>query len=114
MENQDIASEINFNGCRYLCPLDLALEVMGGKWKTMMIYRLREGALRSAELQRRMEGISNKMFTQVARELERDGLLRRTVYAEVPPRVEYVLTGRGASLLPVLRALSAWGATLAE
>ncbi len=114
MENEEFAPEIIFGHRRYLCPLDLALEVMGGKWKTMMIYRLRGGALRSSELQRRMAGISNKMFTQAARELERDGLLRRTVYAQVPPRVEYALTARGAALLPVLEQLAGWGATLAE
>ncbi len=114
MENKTDAHTLFFNGQHYSCPLELTLDVIGGKWKTMMIYRLKDGTLRSSELQRLMPGVSNKMFTQTARELERDGMLRREVFPVVPPKVEYSLTPRGASILPLLLRLSEWGACLAE
>lgn len=114
MENKENSSPLFFNGRPYFCPLELTLDVIGGKWKPMMIYRLREGALRSSELQRLMPGISNKMFTSTARELERDGMLTRKVFPVVPPKVEYSLTPRGASLLPLLLQLSEWGKKLSD
>lgn len=113
MENQEERVPVFFRGTRYGCPLDLTLELIGGKWKPRMIYRLRTGSLRSSCLQRLLPGISNKMFTQTARELERDGLVRRTVFPVVPPKVEYGLTAAGRSLLPLLERMSAWGAGMA-
>lgn len=67
MENKEDRPAIYFKGRKYLCSLELTLDVIGGKWKTMMIYRLKDGALRSSELQRVLTGVSNKMFTQTAR-----------------------------------------------
>lgn len=79
-----------------------------------MIYRLKDGTLRSSELQHLMPGISNKMFTQTARELERDGMLRRKIFPVMPPKVEYSLTPRGTSILPLLYQLNEWGKNLSE
>ena len=112
MENKEDTTEIFFKGRKYFCSLELTLDVIGGKWKTMMIYRLKDGALRSSELQRLMTGVSNKMFTQTARELERDGIIKRKVYPVVPPKVEYSLTPIGASIIPLILQLGEWGLQL--
>lgn len=98
----------------YYCSLELAMEQIGGKWKSMMIYHLREGAVRSGDLQRKLCGIANKMFTQTARELESDGIIERIVYPVVPPKVEYKLSAKGESVLPIIVQLEAWGKEIAE
>ncbi|MCD7815324.1 MAG: helix-turn-helix transcriptional regulator [Bacteroides sp.] len=103
-----------YNGKVYCCSLELAMEVIGGKWKTMMIFHLKDGALRSSELMRTLHGISNKMFTQTARELERDGIIRRHVYPVVPPKVEYELTDIGQSVLPIVLDIAQWGIKIAN
>lgn len=114
MENKQDTPEIFFQERKYFCSLELTLDVIGGKWKTMMIYRLKDGALRSSELQRLMAGVSNKMFTQTARELERDGIIKREVYPVVPPKVEYSLTPIGISVIPLLLQLGEWGLQLSQ
>lgn len=105
----DLKTEVSFRGRKYYCALELALELIGGRWKMMMLYQLRNGALRSSELQRRMRDISGKMFTQTARALERDGLIRREIFPVVPPRVEYSLTKLGESAIPVIMRMGLWG-----
>jgi len=114
MSCQQDAQKINFRGKEYFCSLDLTLSLIGGKWKTMMIYMLKDGALRSSELQRKMPGVSNKMFTQTARDLEKDGIVKREVFPVVPPRVEYDLTELGQSILPIIFQLCDWGTKLLE
>ncbi|MGY0393206.1 winged helix-turn-helix transcriptional regulator [Bizionia sp. KMM 8389] len=84
--------------------------LIGTKWKPLVLFHLLNGPLRSGVLQKTLPGISNKMFTQTVRELEKDGLVLRKIYPVVPPKVEYSLSDRGASLEGVLRALDAWGA----
>jgi DNA-binding HxlR family transcriptional regulator len=96
------------------CPIVPALDVIGGRWKPLVVYHIYCGAQRFGELQRKLPAISKTMLTQQLRELERDGLLHRQVLAEVPPRVEYTLTELGLSLLPVLRAIGSWGRQLKE
>nr|WP_317045255.1 helix-turn-helix domain-containing protein [Formosa algae] len=91
------------------CPLNYTMNLIGTKWKPLILFHLLEGDLRSGVLQKHISGISNKMFTQTVRELEKDGLLCRTVYPVVPPKVEYGLTARGKSLETILRGLDAWG-----
>jgi DNA-binding HxlR family transcriptional regulator len=92
------------------CPLEATLQVIGGKWKAVILYYLmHEGTHRFAELRRKIAGISERMLTQQLRELEADDVVRRQVYAEVPPKVEYSLTDYGQTLAPVTRAMCDWG-----
>lgn len=94
----------------YVCPVETSMEVLGGKWKPRILWKLtRDGKLRYAQIKRDLGGITPKMLTQQLRELERDGLIVRKVYPEVPPRVEYSLSDFGNTLRPVLHTLAAWG-----
>ena len=93
----------------YRCGVELTLELIGGKWKGVILWHLAARTLRFSQLQRRMAGITQKMLTQQLRDLERDGLIIRTVYAEVPPRVEYALTQKGNSLKSLLSEMREWG-----
>ncbi|MCC8096755.1 MAG: helix-turn-helix transcriptional regulator [Tannerellaceae bacterium] len=99
---------------RYFCPLDLTMEVIGGKWKAMVIFHLQYGPLRSSDLQRRIRGISNKMFTQAVRDLEKAGIIERTVFPVVPPKVEYKLTDLGYLVLPNIIDLSQLGRSIGK
>jgi DNA-binding HxlR family transcriptional regulator len=85
------------------------LQVIGGKWKILILWHVNEGAKRYNELRRLLPGISQKMLTQHLRELEQDGLVRRTVYPETPPRVEYGISEYGRSLEPIFDVLYDWG-----
>ncbi len=91
------------------CPLNYTMNLIGTKWKPLILFHLLEGGLRSGILQKKIPGISNKMFTQTVRDLEKDGLISRKVYPVVPPKVEYRLTTRGKSLENILRSLDKWG-----
>ena len=93
------------------CPVVTTLEVIGGKWKPAILWHIRRGVHRFGALQRALPGITQKMLTQQLRELEADGILTRTVFAEVPPRVEYRLSDHGLSLQPLLDEMATWGAT---
>jgi len=86
------------------------MNLIGTKWKPLILFHLLEGNLRSGILQKKIPGISNKMFTQTVRELEKDGLISRKVFPVVPPKVEYKLSNRGKSLETILRGLDDWGA----
>ena len=85
------------------------MNLIGTKWKPLLLFHLLEGDLRSGILQKKIPGISNKMFTQTVRDLENDGLIARKVFPVVPPKVEYSLTKRGRSLESILRSLDKWG-----
>ncbi|WP_044398554.1 helix-turn-helix domain-containing protein [Lacinutrix sp. Hel_I_90] len=85
------------------------MNLIGTKWKPLVLFHLLDGALRSGILQKKVPEISNKMFTQTVRELEKDGLICRKVYAVVPPKVEYALSKRGESLETILRRMDQWG-----
>ncbi|MGA2979654.1 MAG: helix-turn-helix domain-containing protein [Terriglobales bacterium] len=91
------------------CPVKLTASIIGGKWKPSLLFHLEGRTRRFCELQRLIPGLTKKMLTQHLRELERDGIVRRKVFAEVPPRVEYSLTRHGESLKPILKLMSAWG-----
>jgi DNA-binding HxlR family transcriptional regulator len=91
------------------CPLNYTMGLIGTKWKPLVLFHLLEGPLRSGMLQKKVPEISNKMFTQTVRELEKDGLISRKVFPVVPPKVEYKLSDRGQSLEDILRSLDKWG-----
>ncbi|GFK93617.1 HTH-type transcriptional activator HxlR [Fundidesulfovibrio magnetotacticus] len=97
------------NGRDYFCSVELALMMIGGKWKPLILWGLgTRGTLRFGELRRLLPAVTQKMLTQQLRELESDGLVLREAYPTLPPRVDYSLTERGRGLLPILESLSAW------
>ncbi len=98
------------NGKTYHCPVEAALEVIGGKWKPLILWALGNNVMRFGELQKGLPGVNAKMLTKQLRELEADGVITRTVFPEVPPRVEYAITDFGKTLIPILQALCNWGA----
>lgn len=98
------------NGKTYHCTVEAALDVIGGKWKPLILWALGDRVMRFGELQKGLPGVNAKMLTKQLRELEEDGVILRTVYAEVPPRVEYSITEFGTTLIPILEALCDWGA----
>ncbi len=91
------------------CPVETTLEVIGGKWKVVILYWLKGETLRFGELRRRIPGVSERVLTEQLRELERDGIVRREVYPEVPPRVEYSTTDYGRTLQPIAGMMASWG-----
>lgn len=91
------------------CMVEAALEVIGGKWKLVVLRHLLEGTKRFGELDRALEGITPRMLTRQLRELETDGLILRTVYPQVPPKVEYSVTDIGESLRAIIDQLEQWG-----
>ena len=95
------------------CPVTRCLAVVGGKWKPVILFCVANGVDRFGAMRRAVPGITKQMLTQQLRELEADGILSRTVHPEVPPRVDYALTPRGRSLLPVIDAMRDWGAAQA-
>ena len=102
------------NNKHYHCPVEATLDVIGGKWKPLILWQLKANKLRFSGLQQNMQGISPKMLTKQLRELEGDGLVLREVFPEIPPRVEYSLTEFGKTVLPVLDALCEWGSKYLE
>ena len=93
---------------RYSCPVELTLDVVGGKWKPMILWLLRRQKRRFNDLQAAMPGITHKVLTHQLRELERDGIVTRTVTSEPRLRVDYALTDFGATLRPILDAMASW------
>ena len=91
------------------CPLTATLQLIGGRWKTIILYTLTTGTKRFGEIAVRIPGISRKVLTEQLKELEADGLILREQYKEIPPRVEYSLTDLGKSLSSVIRELEKWG-----
>lgn len=93
----------------YTCGIDAAIDVVGGKWKVLILWALNEDTQRFGELRRLVPGITEKMLIQQLRELEHDGIVHREVYQQVPPKVEYSLTEFGTSLNTALEPLGEWG-----
>jgi DNA-binding HxlR family transcriptional regulator len=95
---------------RYSWGIEATMDVIGGKWKPLVIYQLRDGTLRFSQILNRVQPrITQRMLTKELRELENDGLITRKVYPQVPPKVEYSLTETGQSLMPILDQLCDWG-----
>lgn len=93
----------------YVCGIDAAMDVIGGKWKVLILWALDEKPCRFGELRRAVPGVTEKVLSSHLKELEDDGIVHREEYAEVPPRVEYSLTPRGVSLNAALGPLGEWG-----
>ena len=91
------------------CPVTATIELIGGKWKTIILYILSSGTKRFGEIDVRIPGISRKVLTEQLKELECDGLIVRKEFKELPPRVEYSLTHLGESLMPIFREMEIWG-----
>ncbi|AOR80340.1 winged helix-turn-helix transcriptional regulator [Novosphingobium resinovorum] len=95
--------------CAPGCAVEAAISLIDGKWKAVTLYHLQDGPVRFNELRRRSGSVTQRMLTNQLRELETDGLIEREVFAQVPPRVEYRLSERGGTLLPIIEALKTWG-----
>jgi len=91
------------------CPIEYTLDVIGGKWKPLILYHLFRGTKRFGELQRCIPDVTRRMLTKHLRELESDGIVHREVYQQVPPKVEYSLTKHGRTLEPLLNVMLDWG-----
>lgn len=91
------------------CPLTYALEIIGGKWRMLILFYLLDGGLRYNQLKKKLCGITNIMLTRSLRELEEYGLVKRVQYSEIPPHVEYFITERAEKLIPPLMAITEWG-----
>lgn len=91
------------------CPIATTVQIIGSKWKLLIIRNLRMRPWRFNELQRNLEGISQKVLTDSLRSMEEDGIITRTVYPEVPPRVEYSLSELGETMRPILDSMETWG-----
>lgn len=99
---------LNYNGKKFVCHMDLAFELIRGKWKAVILCHLEAGPKRFLELQRITENITQKVLNEKLSELERDGLVAKKVYPEVPPHVEYSLTKNGKDLFPALKMIEQW------
>lgn len=94
---------------KFQCPVELTLNVLGGKWKILIIFRLLGGTMRYSEIKKCLGKVTHKMLSQQLRELEEDGVIERRVYPVVPPKVEYSLTANGKQLQTVIEAMQGWG-----
>jgi DNA-binding HxlR family transcriptional regulator len=93
-----------------MCPIEYAVSVIGGKWKIRILYQIYIGQVRRyGELKKLVPGITHKMLNQQLKELENDNLIHREEYHQIPPKVEYTLTERGKTMLPILKQLTEWG-----
>lgn len=102
-------AEFKINKKTYECPVELTVQVIGGKWKALLLWQIRDKVLRYGEFKRSVPDITHKMLSQCLKELENDGLVKRKVYQVIPPMVEYSLTPEGKRLMPVLEAMQKWG-----
>jgi len=102
------------NGQEFHCAMDVTMNFIGGKWKTVVLWYLRKDKKRFGELKKLIPNITEKMLSLQLKDLENDGIVKRKLYAEVPPKVEYSLTDFGKSLIPLLEEIARWGRNLAE
>lgn len=96
------------------CPVATTVQLIGSKWKLLIMRNLLQRSWRFNELKKNLEGISQKVLTDSLRSMEEDGIITRTVYPEVPPRVEYALSDLGESMRPIMAAMEAWGKSYKE
>lgn len=109
-KDNNMQEVLEFKNKTYSCSFEITMDIIGGKWKPLIIWKLgTRGVLRFSELKKAIPNITQKMLTQQLRELEADGMIIRTVYPQVPPKVEYELSDIGVSLMPILRSMCDWG-----
>ncbi|MBL6449593.1 helix-turn-helix transcriptional regulator [Fulvivirga sp. 29W222] len=108
------SEKIKYQGKEFNCSLAFVLHLIGDKYKTLILFHLKDGARRSGELQKSIADISNRMFTYSIRALEKDNLVKRKIYPVTPPKVEYELTEDGESLIPIILNLDKWGQEFAD
>ncbi|WP_456488592.1 winged helix-turn-helix transcriptional regulator [Caminibacter pacificus] len=99
---------------KYECPFEIALEIISGKWKGLILWHLCQRTYRYSELKREISGITQKMLTQSLRALEEKGIIHRKVYPQIPPKVEYSITPLGKKVQPILYMLQDWGRDIAK
>lgn len=110
IDNQEVENKKSFVFDEESCPVTATMQVLGGKWKAILINAIyHTSPARFGELKRSVKGITQSMLTQQLRELEDDGLISRKIYAEIPPRVEYTLTEFGLTLSPIMQSMAKWG-----
>lgn len=109
IEHKEHKSELKAGEKEYCCPVGVAIDEIGGKWKHPILWALKDEKLRFSEIRKAIPDITQRMLTKQLRNLEQDDLISRKVYAEVPPKVEYSLTEKGQSVIPIIESLSAWG-----
>ncbi|NJL15754.1 MAG: helix-turn-helix transcriptional regulator [Microscillaceae bacterium] len=112
IDNQEVIFEgrlENFVCTLATCPITLTTEIIGGRWKPMIIFMIANQIQRFGQMQRTLPAISKKMLTQELRDLERNGIIHREIFPEIPPRVEYSLTEWGKAALPILQTMAEWG-----
>lgn len=94
----------------YMCPSGYTMDILGGKWKLVILWHLlNDGVKRYGEIKKVLPGITHKMLSNQLKELENDGIIHREEYHQIPPKVEYSLTEKGMTLIPILKAISEWG-----
>ncbi|TLX74586.1 helix-turn-helix transcriptional regulator [Labilibacter sediminis] len=108
------SDKIIYQDKEFKCSLAFALHLIGDKYKSLILFHLQDGPQRSGELQKSITDISNRMFTYSIRALEKDKLVKRTVYPVTPPKVEYELTEEGKSIIPIILQLDKWGQDFAK
>jgi len=109
MRKENSTNTINKKRIEQNCGMSFTLTAIGGRWKPAILCRLWDGKMRYSELRDSIPEVTERMLVLQLRELEKDGLINRIVYAEVPPRVEYELSAKGNSLKPILKSMSDWG-----
>lgn len=93
----------------FICPLEATMDLLGGKWRTLILWHLMQEKLRFSQIQKIVSGISKKVLSEHLRFLENEGLIIRYVYPTIPPSVEYEITAKGKTLVKILESLEAWG-----
>ena len=109
-----IEYQINLNGKVFHCAMDVTMHYIGGKWKTVVLWYLRKNKKRFSELKRLIPDITEKMLSIQLKQLAKDGLVEKKIFAEVPPRVEYSMTTFGKSLIPMIEEIAKWGRQTGE
>lgn len=110
IDNEEVVIEKNLVFDEKSCPVTATMQVLGGKWKAILINAIYQTSpARFGELKRSVKGITQSMLTQQLRELEEDGIISRKIYAEIPPKVEYTITEFGYTLGPIIQSMANWG-----